>query len=365
MATKRDYYEVLEVARSADGDELKRAYRRAAIKYHPDRNPDDPKAEDLFKEASEAYAVLSDPQKRGRYDRFGHAAFGAGEDFDAVDFGAVSELFEGLFGEVFGRTRGRRRSRAGRDLKYDLELSFEEAALGVERTIEVNRPTLCTTCGGSGAKPGTNPAACPACRGAGEVKYQRGFFTAARPCPTCRGTGHKITDPCTACSGEGVVTRAESLEVRIPAGVEDGSVRTVRGAGEQKPGGNGDLHIHVSVRAHPLFTREGSNLVCTVPVSFPQAVMGADLEVPTLEGKVRMRLPEGTPSGKVFRLRGKGLPTLGGAGKGDQLVNVVIEVPAKVNREQRRLLEQLAAEMGTDTHPEQRGFLEKLKSLFG
>lgn len=361
--TKRDYYEVLEVARSADGDELKRAYRRAAIKYHPDRNPDDPRAEDLFKEATEAYAVLSDPQKRSRYDRFGHSAFGAGEDFDAVDFGAVSELFEGLFGEVFGR--GRSRSRSGRDLKYDLELSFEEAALGVEKTIEVNRPTLCATCGGSGAKPGTNPASCPACRGAGEVKYQRGFFTAARPCPTCRGTGHKITDPCAACRGEGVVTKPESLQVRIPAGVEDGSVRTVRGAGEQKPGGNGDLHIHVTVRAHPLFTREGSNLVCTVPVSFPQAVMGADLEVPTLEGKVRMKLPEGTPSGKVFRLRGKGLPTLGGAGKGDQLVKVVIEVPGKINREQRRLLEQLAAEMGTDTHPEQRGFLEKLKSLFG
>jgi len=362
--TKRDYYEVLDVSRDADGDALKRAYRRTAMRYHPDRNPDDPEAEERFKEASEAYAVLSDPQKRARYDRMGHAAFGApGTDFEPIDFGAVSELFEGLFGDVFGRRS--RRTRGGRDLKYELELTFEEAALGVEKEIDVTRPTLCETCGGSGARPGTTPNACPGCRGTGEIRYQRGFFGASRPCPACRGTGHQITDPCEACSGEGVVSKTERMSVRLPAGVEDGSIRTVRGAGEQRAGGAGDLHIQVRVKAHPLFSRQGADIHCIVPISFPQAVLGTQLEVPTLEGKVRMRLPEGTPSGKIFRLRGKGLPSLGGAGKGDQLVRVVVEVPEKVNREQRRLLEQLASEMGTETHPQQRGFLEKLRDLFG
>ncbi len=367
MATsaKRDYYDVLGLDKSAEPEDIKRAYKRLAIQYHPDRNPDDPAAEERFKEASEAYAVLSDPDKRRRYDRMGHAAFGGpggGPAYEQVDFGNVAEILEGLIGEVFGGRR--RRTRGGRDINFDLEVSFAEAALGTERTISVERPVVCDACHGTGAEPGTKLEPCPACAGKGQVRYQRGFFSAARPCQACHGTGKKIEVPCTRCEGAGVVTRADEMTVRIPAGVEDGSVRTVRGGGEQARGGTGDLHVYVRVQPHPLFTRQGADVHCTVPVSFPQAVLGDHLEVPTLEGKVRMRVPPGTQSGKVFRLRGKGIPVFGGAGKGDQLVKVVVEVPEKVSRKQRRLLEELAVEMGVDTHPQQKSFLAKLKELF-
>ncbi len=360
---KRDYYVILEVTRTASSDEIKQAYRALAMRYHPDRNPDDPAAEDSFKEASEAYAVLSDPDRRKQYDRFGHAAFETGgPGFDAGDFGAVTEILEGLFGEVF--SGGRRKKKGGRDLTYDLEISFVEAALGVDRNIDVNRPAPCTVCSGEGAKPGTPVHKCNVCQGRAQVKYQRGLFAAARPCHACRGTGKKIPTPCEACKGTGSKMRAESMSVKIPAGVQDGAVRTVRGAGESSPGGNGDLHINIQVADHDLFRREGADILVSVPISYPQAVLGASIDVPTLDGKVVMKVPSGTQSGKVFRLRGKGIPVYGGYGKGDQLVTVVVEVPQEVTRRQRKLIAELAHEIGDETHPQQASFLKKLRGLF-
>jgi len=361
--TQRDYYVILEVSQTASGDEIKQAYRALAMRYHPDRNPDDPAAEDAFKEASEAYAVLSDPDKRHRYDRHGHAAFATdGPGFDTSDFGAVSEILEGLFGEVFSGAR--RKRRGGRDLKYDLEISFVEAALGVEKNIDVNRPAPCATCGGSGAQAGTPIHKCNICQGRGQVKYQRGLFAAARPCHGCRGTGTNIPTPCKACKGTGTKLRAETMSVKVPAGVQDGAVRTVRGAGEAVAGANGDLHIHIHVHDHALFKRQEADILVSVPISFPQAVLGASIDVPTLEGTVVMKVPPGTQSGKVFRLRGKGISVYGGYGKGDQLVTVVVEVPREVSRRQRRLITELADEFGVESLPEQASFLKKLRGLF-
>lgn len=361
---KRDYYEVLEVERTATGEEIKRSYRRLAMRYHPDRNPNDAGAEESFKEATEAYAILGDTEKRKRYDRLGHAAFeGTGPGgFDPSDFGAVSEILEGLFGEVFGGRR--RRSKAARDLTYELEVPFVDAAVGAEKTIYVRRPVPCDTCHGTGAKPGTPTPECATCRGRGEVRYQRGLFSASRPCQACEGRGRHVEVPCTTCRGHGKIEREEALSVKIPAGVEDGAVRTVRGAGEWTKAGTGDLHVTVRVLEHPLFEREGADIRCTVPVSFPQAVLGATLEVPTLEGKVKMKLPSGTQSGKVFRLRGKGIPVFGGYGKGDQLVTILVEVPEKITRRQRKLIGELAEEMGVDSLPLQASFLDKLRGLF-
>ncbi len=360
---KRDYYEVLGVPRDADAATMKRAYRQLAMQFHPDRNPDDPSAEDKFKEATEAYTILSDEQQRKRYDRMGHAAFesqGAG-GFDPSDFGSVGDLFEGIFGEVFGRGRGRRAG--GRDLTYELEVEFVEAALGTEKNITIERPGPCGDCSGSGAAPGTSVSQCATCAGRGQVKQQRGFFAVSRPCTACRGTGKKVETPCTGCSGSGTRLRQEEMLVRVPAGVQDGAVRTLRGSGEVAPGGAGDLHVTVRVKPHALFTREGADVLLEVPISFPQAVLGAQVDVPTLEGRVAMKVPPSTQSGRVFRLRGKGIPVYGGAGKGDQLVRVVVEVPEKVSRKQRKLIQELAEEMGVDTHPQQAGFLDKLRGL--
>ena len=361
--SKRDYYVVLEVSRTASADEIKQAYRALAMKYHPDRNPDDPAAEDSFKEASEAYAVLCDSDKRQQYDRYGHSAFeNGGPGFEPGDFGAVSDILEGLFGEVF--SSGRRKRRSARDLTYDLEISFIEAALGVEKKIDVNRPAHCATCEGSGAKPGTPVHRCNVCQGRAQVKYQRGLFAAARPCHACRGTGKKIPMPCEDCKGAGTRMRAESMSVKIPAGVKDGAVRTVRGAGEASADGNGDLHINVKVTNHMLFERDGADILISVPISFPQAVLGASIDVPTLDGTVLMKVPPGTQSGKVFRLRGKGIPVYGGYGKGDQLVTVVVEVPQEISRRQRKLINELAQEIGDESHPQQASFIKKLRGLF-
>jgi molecular chaperone DnaJ len=362
--SKRDYYEVLGTGRDASAEELKKAYRDLARRYHPDKNPGDTEAEDRFKEASEAFRVLSDPEQRKRYDRFGHQAFdrSAGGGFDPSDFsGGFGEILEGIFGEVLGR-RGRRRS--GRDLTLDVSVTFEEAALGVEKTIVVKRPQTCDRCNGSGGEPGTTVRSCATCDGKGEVRFQRGFFAANRTCATCSGTGKKPEVPCTKCQGTGLVEGSQELSVRIPAGVEDGAIRSMRGGGEVGPGGPGDLHLTIRVEPHPLFERRGVDVLCTVPITFPQAVLGATLDIPTLEGKVQMKLPPGTQSGKVFRLRGKGISAYGGVGKGDQLVTVMVEVPEKITREQRRLIEALASEMGTDTLPQRASFLDKLKGLF-
>lgn len=360
---KRDYYDVLSVERGSSPDEIKQAYRKLAMRYHPDRNPDDASAEDSFKEASEAYAILGDDEKRKRYDRMGHAAFDSSGPggFDPSDFGAVSEILEGLFGEVFGSRR--RKQRAGRDLTYELRVPFVKAALGTEETITILRPVICETCTGDGAKPGTQTSDCTTCRGKGEVRFQRGFFSSSRPCDACKGSGKRIEVPCDDCRGGGRIERRQEFKIKIPPGVEEGAVRTLRGAGEETRQATGDLHVTVHVDEHPLFEREGADIKCTVPVSFPQAVLGTALEVPTLEGKVKMKLPPGTQSGKVFRLRGKGIPVFGGYGKGDQLVTVVVEVPEKVTRRQKKLITDLADEMGIDSQPMQASFIDKLREL--
>lgn len=362
----RDYYDTLGVARGASEDEVKKAFRKIALASHPDRNPDDPEAERRFKEATEAYAVLSDTEKRRKYDRMGHSAFtnaGEGTPYERVDFSSFGELLEGLFGEIM--RGGRRRSRVGGDIEEEVLIDFAEAALGTEKTIEVTRREMCTTCGGNGAAEGSRVSACSNCNGRGEVRTQRGFFSVSRPCGTCGGSGKRIEKPCRACAGDGMVPASQSLDVKIPAGVEDGSIRTLKGAGEQGRGGAGDLHVQIRVKPHPLFTRDGADVRVTVPVSFPQAVLGAQVDVPTVEGKVKMRIPAGTQSAKVFRLRGKGFPVLGGYGKGDQLVKIVVEVPEKISKKQKQLIAQLAEEMGEEVHPQQKGFLDKLKSLFG
>jgi molecular chaperone DnaJ len=360
---KRDYYEVLGVERTVTDGELKIAYRKLAVKYHPDHNQGNPSAEEDFKTLTEAYAVLSDEGKRRRYDQLGHAAFGGGEPFSGADLSGISDMLEGFFDDVFGK-RGAA-SRLPADLKYNLELRFEEAANGAEKRIEYDRNELCERCKGTRAEPSIAMPECTACKGRGEVRYQRGFFVATRPCSACEGSGVRAEARCGHCDGRGSRGKPQVITLKIPAGVEDGSVRTIRGAGEQLPSGAGDLHVHIRVLEHPFFTRDGADIHCEVPIQFPQAALGAQIEVPTLEGKVTMRVPPGTQSGKSFRLRGKGLPAFGGVGKGDQFVTLLIEVPQHVSERQRALLEALAAEMNTAIQlPRTHGFLDKLRQLF-
>lgn len=363
---KRDYYECLGVARTSSGDDIKQAYRQLAKQWHPDKNQGDPAAEERFKELSEAYSVLIDVEKRRRYDRMGHAGFGGADGNERIDFRAVSEILEGLMGEVFGFQAAARRARNGADIELEVEISFEEAAVGTEKTLSVPRMVGCGTCEGSGAARGSKIERCTACQGVGEVRFQRGFFSASRPCSTCGGSGKRIEQPCPTCKGQTVVASHEDLLVKVPPGVEDGAIRSVRGAGERgkNSGPPGDLHVRIKVREHPLFKREGADIKVSIPVSFPQVVLGSQIDVPTLEGRVKMKIPPGTQSGKIFRLRGKGIDVLGGAGKGDQLVQIVVEVPENISKKQRRLIEELAVELGEDVYPQQKSFLDKLRGLF-
>ncbi len=367
MTQKRDYYEVLGIARTASQDDIKQAYRNLAKQLHPDKNPGDAAAEERFKEASEAYTVLFDVEKRARYDRMGHAGFGGGggASYDRVDFRSVGEMLEGIMGEVFGQG-ATRRARQGQDLEVELAVTFEEAALGAEKTLTVERAKECAACGATGAAPGTRVERCTACAGAGEVRFQRGFFSASRPCSSCGGTGKKIETPCPTCQGKTMVASTEEVLVRLPPGVEHGAVRSLRGGGERGRNGGppGDLHVRIHVKEHPLFARDGADVKVTVPISFPEAVLGTQIDVPTLEGKVKMKIPPGTQSGKAFRLRGKGIEILGGAGKGDQLVTILVEVPLEVTKKQRQLIEELAAEFGEEVHPQQKSFFDKLRGLF-
>lgn len=366
MPQKRDYYEVLGLSRSATQDDVKQAFRRLAKEVHPDRNPGDTAAEDRFKEIQEAFSVLHDPERRRRYDRMGHTAFGGSDGGgERVDFRAVSEILEGLVG-VFGG----RRARQGDDIEVDLPLKFEEAALGAEKTVTIDRLSPCETCGATGAAPGSKVERCGACGGLGEVKFQRGFFSASRPCSSCNGSGKRIEVPCPKCLGKLLVPVKEELLVRVPPGVEDGAIRSVRGAGARpvpvggQQGQAGDLHVRIRIEPHPLFTRQGADVLVTIPISFPEAVLGTQVDIPTLEGKVKMKVPPGTQSGKAFRLRGKGIEVFGGAGKGDQLVTVVVEVPEQITKKQRQLIEELARELGEDVQPMQKGFFDKLRDLF-
>ncbi|HET6921999.1 MAG TPA: molecular chaperone DnaJ [Anaeromyxobacteraceae bacterium] len=366
---KRDYYQVLGVGREATPDEMKSAYRKLAHQYHPDKNPGDRQAEERFKEASEAYAVLSDPDKRFRYDRFGHQnGRSPFEDFGFGGGASINDIFGDIFGEMFG---GRRRERArarGSDLRYHLEVSFEEAAFGTTARIEIPRPARCEPCRGSGAKPGTSPRACPTCGGAGEIQLTQGFFSVARTCHHCSGTGKVIPEKCPACGGAGTTRERATVEVKVPAGVDTGTRLKLSGEGEPAPGPAGqpgDLYVVVQVREHPIFRREDTEVLCEVPISFTQAALGAQIDVPTLDGPVKMKVPAGSQSGKVFRLRGRGVPALSGGGRGDQHVRVVVETPSRLNKEQRELLERFAALSGEETQPQASSFWATVRELFG
>jgi molecular chaperone DnaJ len=368
---KRDYYEVLGVERSVSAQDLKSAFRKVALKYHPDRNPGDTEAEEKFKEASEAYEVLSDPERRARYDRFGHAATGPGaEGFAGAGFGNVNinDIFGDIFGEIFGGGRGRgRASNRGADLRFNLEISFEEAAFGCKPKTTIPRPKKCETCEGTGSRSRSAPRPCGTCGGAGEVRFTQGFFAVSRTCPDCGGSGAAIQDPCGKCRGSGRVAGEESIEVAIPGGVDNGTRVRLSGLGEpgDRGGPPGDLYVTVVVREHPIFQREDYEVYCEVPISFTQAALGAKIDVPTLDGKVKMTIPAGTQSGKVFRLRGKGIPHLHGNNRGDQHVRVIVETPTELSSKQRELLEQFAELSGEQCHPHSKNFFDKVRELFG
>jgi molecular chaperone DnaJ len=368
---KRDYYEVLGVSRTATGEEIRGAFKRLAMEHHPDRNPGDAAAEERFKEAAEAYDVLSDEEKRSRYDRFGHGpAFDPFAGFGGAGAGAVNinDIFGEIFGEVFGggrRPRGRPR---GSDLRYNLELGFEEAAFGTVARIEIPRPVRCEPCQGSGAKPGTQPRTCPTCKGAGEIRLTQGFFAISRTCSHCNGEGKVIAERCPTCGGKGASVEKATVEVKVPPGVDTGTRLKLRGEGEPAPapsGEAGDLYVVVQVREHPIFQRHDTEVVFELPVSITQAALGAQVEVPTLDGPFRLRIPAGTQPGKVFKLKGKGIPALGGGGRGDQHVQLQIEIPTKLSKEQREILERFAALSGEETHPKASRFWAKVAELLG
>lgn len=370
MNGKRDYYEVLGVNRGTSEEEIKKAYRKLALKYHPDRNPENKDAEERFKELSEAYQVLTDPEKRAQYDQFGHAAFGDGGPFrGGFDFtSGFEDIFGDIFGEFFGTGTGRRRSRVrGDDLRYNLDITFEEAVFGTEKKIKVPRQGPCDTCRGSGCKPGTSPRSCPTCRGRGQVSFQQGFFNVSRTCTQCRGEGTIISDPCSSCNGQGRVRKFHTLSVKIPSGVDTGSRLKLRGEGESgiSGGSGGDLYVDIQVEPHPLFVRDGLDIICEIPIDFIQAALGAEIDVPTLEGKVKMKIPPGTQSGKVFRLKSKGVRDVHGYHQGDQLVRVMVETPTHLTARQKELLKEFAALGGEEVHPLSKGFFEKVRQIFG
>jgi molecular chaperone DnaJ len=369
LATKKDYYELLGIGRNASDEEIKKAYRKLALQYHPDRNPGDKQAEEKFKEVSEAYSVLSDSQKRSQYDQFGHAAFGDGGPFAGGGFdfsGGFEDVFSDIFGEFFGGSTGRRRGR-GQDLRYNLNLKFEEAISGVEKKIKIPRHGTCETCRGNGAKPGTAPQTCPTCRGRGQVSFQQGFFSVSRTCNQCHGQGTFIKEPCPTCAGAGRVRAMHTLSVKIPAGVDNGSRLKLRGEGESAPAGGapGDLYVVIQVEAHPIFLRDQLDIVCDVPISFVQAALGAEIDVPTLDGKVKMKIPAGTQSGKLFRMKGRGIKDVHGAHHGDQHVRVTVETPTRLTPRQKELLKEFAAMGGEEVNPLSKGFFDKMKELFG
>lgn len=367
---KRDYYEILGVTKSVSDQELKKAYRRVAMKFHPDRNPDNKDAENKFKEASEAYEILSDANKRAAYDQFGHAGVEgqAGMGGGAGGFGNFSDIFGDVFGDIFGGAGGRGGPARGSDLRYTLELTLEEAVRGTNVKIKV--PTLvgCSNCGGSGAKPGSKPTSCNTCGGHGQVRMQQGFFSVQQTCPTCRGKGKTISDPCGNCQGHGRVEETKTLNVKVPAGVDTGDRIRLAGEGEAgvDAGPAGDLYVQISVREHEFFQRDGKNLYCEVPISMIDACLGGELEVPTLEGRVKLKVPEGTQTGKLFRLRGKGVTSVRGGPPGDLLCRVVVETPVNLNGKQKELLEELKATMTGKKHsPKQSSWFEGMKNFFG
>jgi molecular chaperone DnaJ len=378
MATKkRDYYEVLEIERSASEEEVKRAYRKLAVKFHPDKNPDDPHAEEKFKELGEAYDVLMDADKRAAYDRFGHAAFAQGGGFrggfhDPFDifrevFGGAGGMGAGIFETFFGGVGapGEDRQR-GSDLRYDMQITLEEAAFGAEKEIEVRKLDVCDKCQGTGAEPGSRTINCPACGGRGQVISSRGFFQVSQTCPRCRGVGHIIEKPCRECDGEGRVEKPNRIKLKIPAGISDGSrLRSPRnGEAGIRGGPQGDLYVVIHVKEHEIFQRDEDNLYCEVPVAFSLATLGGEVPVPTLEGKANLKVPAGTQSGQMFKLRSKGIVHVNGRERGDLLVRVIVEVPTRLNAEQRAKLEEFANLCGEENTPLRKSFFERAKEFF-
>ncbi|MCX7215534.1 MAG: molecular chaperone DnaJ [Burkholderiales bacterium] len=375
---KRDFYETLGVAKNASDEEIKKAYRKLAMKFHPDRNPDSKQAEDKFKEAKEAYEMLSDPQKREAYDRFGHAGVdpnvGGGGGAGAGFSGGFSDAFGDIFGDIFGgggggRQRGGPQVYRGADLRYNLDITLEQAANGFDTTIRVPSWDECDTCHGSGAKPGTSATTCGTCGGHGQVRMQQGFFSIQQTCPKCHGSGKVIADPCSPCAGSGRVKRNKTLEVKIPAGIDDGM--RIRSTGNGEPGMNGgppgDLYVEIHIKQHAVFQRDGDDLHCEMPISFAKAALGGEIEVPTLSGKVSFSVPEGTQSGKTFRLRSKGVKGVRSGFPGDLFCHVVVETPIKLTDRQKDLLrefEQLTAEGGAKHSPQSKSWMDKVKEFF-
>jgi molecular chaperone DnaJ len=373
---KRDYYEVLGVSRTAGDQEIKSAYRKLALQFHPDRNPDNPDAEERFKECSEAYAILADSEKRARYDRFGHAGVSSGPGggaggFDASVFTDFQDIFGDIFGfsDMFGGQGGRRRTRAqrGADLREDLTLEFEEAVFGVTKQLQVRRLEECEPCKGSGVAPGKAPINCTTCGGRGQMRYQQGFFSITRGCSTCGGSGKLIVDPCTTCRGQGRVSRERVVTVKVPAGVEEGARILYSGEGEAGVFGGppGDLYVVLHAKEHSFFEREGKNLYCVVPISFSQAALGAEIQVPTLESDYALKIPEGTQTGSTFKLKNQGVPVLNGRGRGDLFVEVKVQTPAKLSKRQRELMQELHTTISVENKPVSRSLLNKVKEIFG
>lgn len=371
---KRDYYEVLSVAKGASADEIKKAYRKLAMKYHPDRNPDDKAAEEKFKEANEAYEVLSDEDKRAAYDRHGHAGVdpNMAGGFGGAGAGNFSDIFGDMFGDIFGGggRGGAQRSNRGADLRYTMELDLEEAVNGVTKQIRIPKLSVCETCEGTGAKKGTTVDTCKTCHGQGQVRIQQGFFSMQQTCPSCRGQGKTIKEPCTSCRGQGRVEKSKTLEVKIPAGVDTGDRIRLSGEGEAGPNGgaSGDLYVQVAVRDHKIFERDGADLYCEVPISFADAALGGELEVPTLEGRVMLKIPEGTQTGKLFRLRGKGVKPVRGGGPGDLFCKVAVETPVNLSKKQKELLHEFQKEMeaaGGKHSPRKSSWFDSVMKIFG
>lgn len=370
--TKADYYEILGVSRSASEQELKAAYRKLAMQYHPDRNPGNKDAEEKFKECSEAYQVLTDPQKRAAYDRYGHAGVsgvGASNGDPFAGMPDLGDIFGDFFGEVFnmgGGTRRGSRAQRGRDVRVDHAIEFEDAVFGKEVQVTLRRMEACETCHGTGTASGRGPSTCPQCQGRGQVRFQQGFFSIARTCSACGGTGTVISDPCRTCRGDGRVERQRTIQVTIPAGVEEGTRIRYQGEGDagRQGGPSGDLYIVLSVKPHAFFERDGNDLHCVVPISFPQAALGDEITIPTLEGDTVLKIPEGTQSGKEFRIRGKGVPYLNEHGRGDLVVQVVVQTPKKLTKVQKELLRQLSESLAIENKPTSRSLFSKVKEMF-
>lgn len=378
MSTKRDLYEVLGISRSATKDDIKKAYRKLAMQHHPDKNQGNKESEALFKEASHAADVLLDDQKRKMYDQFGHDGAqmgGGGPGGFSGDFGDLGDIFGDIFGDILGgqrrggggagRSRGRSRAMAGDDLQTEISATFEEAAFGVEKEIHINRSVACGDCHGSGAKKGSGPVTCEMCHGHGEVRRQQGFFTIAQPCPKCHGSGQMIKDQCETCHGRGRTKKREKLSVKVPAGIDEGQRLKLSGQGDSglNGGPSGDLYVLMHIESHEFFKRDEYDVHCEVPISFSQAALGTDIEVPTLGGRVSMKIPEGTQSGQRMKLRNKGIAKLGGYGFGDQIISIHVETPTKLTKEQRDLFLRLS-ELEQNSNPMTKGFFDRVRELF-